>query len=117
MTRYPVPHVPSRGEAVLISGSYRGLKCAVTVTHLDRVIDHSFPHIDDTVPADVGDGAPVEATHHPLLPLDGQVGVHDTLTIEFNKAFPFFCFEGTYFVLLLSSSHLHSHLDKRVLNS
>ena len=59
---------------------------AVTVTHLDGVIDHSLPHIDDAVPADVGDGAPVEATHHPLLPLDGQVGVHHTLNIELNEA-------------------------------
>ncbi len=49
------------------------------MTNLDRIIDHGLPHIDDAVSADVGDGAPVEATQHPLLPFYGQVGVHNTL--------------------------------------
>ena len=89
------------------------LSCQNSFTHLTCVIDHSLPHIDDAVSANVGDSAPVEATHHPLLPLDGQVGINHTLTRELNieYAFLLFIFEGTYFVLLLSSSHLHSHLE------
>ena len=50
-------------------------------TVLDSVVDDRLAHVDDAVAVNVGQRPPVQSAYHPLLPLDGQVGVQHSLDV------------------------------------
>ena len=66
MTRNTIHHVLTGNETVL-----------------DSIIDDSLTHIDDAVATNIGQRPTVQSSYHPLLSLDGQVSIKNSL--EFGK--------------------------------